>query len=207
MNLIKSKLSEVDLPPIAELRTGDLIVQTSGSSQSLAIGWATGSLYTHMGMVRVYRGQAFVIEAVGPVRIVSLERFIRRGKLSRYSIYRHGDVDDKMSRRIWRNAKKYLGRSYDLHFSFANSRIYCSELVFLAYKKGGIVLGSVEELGELNLGGPFVDKILKKRWRGHPACKKAKSFEQCEPLAKKATLITPASIVDDKKLRVVTSTY
>ncbi len=94
-----------------------------------------------------------------------------------------------------------------MYFSFKNKSIYCSELVYLAYQKSGIGIGNLEELGELNIGGPFVDKILKKRWRKHPSCKNVKSFKACEPLARKTLLITPASIVDDKALRRVTSTY
>lgn len=58
------------LPP---LQNGDLVFQTQRSSQDVAIMYATGSLYSHMGIVKIPPdGEPHVIEAVGPVREITL---------------------------------------------------------------------------------------------------------------------------------------
>mgnify|MGYP003875888379 CR=1 FL=1 len=196
-----------ELPDVKQLRTGDIIVQTSASSQSLAIGWATKSLYTHVGMVRVYGGRAYVIEAVGPVRVIPLAKFIAKGRLHHYAIFRLPGLTSAEEHRLWRAAKTHLGKRYDLYFSFANKSIYCSELVHLAYSAIGKPVGEVEQLGDLDLGGPFVDKLLKNRWKRHPACRGAKTLAACRPRAEKARLITPASLAADPRLQTVVSTY
>ncbi len=54
------------LPP---LRTGDLAFQTTADSQAGAIIVASGSPYSHMGIINVdSSGNVTVVEAIGPVR-------------------------------------------------------------------------------------------------------------------------------------------
>jgi hypothetical protein len=65
-----------DPPPV---RDGDLIFQTSRSSQSVAIQRATGSVYSHMGLVLFRDGQPYVYEAIATVRFTPLDRWIARG--------------------------------------------------------------------------------------------------------------------------------
>ena len=62
------------------VRDGDLIFQTSRSSQSLAIQRATGSPYSHMGLIFIRDGQPYVFEAIATVRLTPLDRWIARGE-------------------------------------------------------------------------------------------------------------------------------
>ena len=55
-------------------RTGDIVFQESTSSQSTAIAAATGSRWTHVGVVFIEGGEARVFEGVQPVGSSSLER-------------------------------------------------------------------------------------------------------------------------------------
>ena len=57
---------------------GDIIFQTSKSSQSLAIQRATGSRYSHMGLIFLRAGKPFVFEAVSPVKYTPLDQWIAR---------------------------------------------------------------------------------------------------------------------------------
>jgi hypothetical protein len=49
------------------LQSGDLVFETSASSQSAAIRWATGSRWSHVGIVDVTEDGVAVIEAIGKV--------------------------------------------------------------------------------------------------------------------------------------------
>jgi hypothetical protein len=51
-----------------EIKNGDLIFQTSLSSQSKAIQLATNSKYSHCGIVYSDNGQFYVFEAIQPVK-------------------------------------------------------------------------------------------------------------------------------------------
>lgn len=71
-----------------EPRDGDIIFHTSRSAQSLAIQKATGSRYSHMGIVYVKDGAASVFEAVEPVKLTPLTEWIARGVGGRYVVKR-----------------------------------------------------------------------------------------------------------------------
>src|SRR5262245_19120850 len=80
-------------PPPAAARqptwqNGDVVLQTSGSAQSAAIQIATGSPYSHTGLVEVAPDGVFVIEAIGTVSRTPINRWIRRGQGRRYTALR-----------------------------------------------------------------------------------------------------------------------
>src|SRR5262245_32171996 len=61
------------------VKDGDLIFQTSRSSQSLAIQRPTASRYSHMGLILYRDGKPYVFEAVATVRFTALDQWIARG--------------------------------------------------------------------------------------------------------------------------------
>ena len=64
----------------SELMDGDIIFQTSLSSQSEAIQIVTHSKYSHMGMLYKNGTEIYVLEAVQPVKLTPLKKWIARGK-------------------------------------------------------------------------------------------------------------------------------
>ncbi|HEX9603745.1 MAG TPA: peptidase, partial [Myxococcales bacterium] len=60
------------LPASLRVREGDLVFHRSRSAQSQAVALATGSAYTHMGVVLVSNGRLVVLEAVQPVKLTPL---------------------------------------------------------------------------------------------------------------------------------------
>src|SRR5689334_18853796 len=66
--------------PPSQLRDGDIIFRSSQSSQSEAIQRATGSPYSHMGVVLFRAGAAYVFEAESRVRYTPLAAWIARGR-------------------------------------------------------------------------------------------------------------------------------
>ena len=65
------------------VKDGDIIFHTSNSAQSLAIQRATGSKYSHMGLVVHRDGRPFVFEAINTVQFTPLDRWIARGNTVR----------------------------------------------------------------------------------------------------------------------------
>jgi hypothetical protein len=152
-----------------ELRDGDIIFQTSRSSQSLAIQRATRSPYSHMGMV-VYRdGKPFVFEASATVRFTPLQAWIERGEGGHYIVKRlresAGRVTPETMKKAHALVRQLQGRSYDLTFEWSDKRMYCSELVWKIYERVlGVRIGELQKLGEFDLTDPAVRVKIRERY-------------------------------------------
>lgn len=189
-------------------QTGDIIFHTSQSGQADSIIWATESPYSHVGIVEVAGAQKYVIEAVSPVSRTPLANWIRRGKNARYAVFRYRTgLSPRQQQAVLAAAKKYLGRPYDPYFTFNNTAIYCSELVWLAFQEAGIQLGRVERVKDLKIDGDLVMALAKKRWKQHPLCKGLRDFQQCWARVLEDELITPASLSRDNQLARTQNTY
>lgn len=201
-------VSANDLPP---LRTGDIIFQTSHSSQSLAILLASGSAYSHMGIIEIdANNQPLVEEATGPVKSTPLDQWIKHGTGSRITIKRVINLNPEQANAVLKAAHNYDGLPYDIFFLPGKDAIYCSELVELAFKDGAnIELGKFKKVKSLNIDNFAVRKLIEKRWRKHPLCQPAgnETFETCFSKILEQDLITPASISSDDKLQSIYSNY
>jgi hypothetical protein len=149
-------------------KEGDIVFQTSLSRQSRAIQIATGSPYSHMGIILFRNGKPYVFEAVQPVKYTPFKTWAARGKDGQYVAKRlRKSLDTKTIALFHREAKEYLGKPYDLAFEWSDQRIYCSELVWKLYKAANIELAPLARLGSFNLDAPEVRKILKQRYGNH----------------------------------------
>ncbi len=148
------------------LQDGDLIFHTSRSAQSLAIQQATGSRYSHMGVVVWRNGKPFVFEAVKTVRLTPLTAWIARGEGGHFVAKRLRQPLDAASRvKLLRTAATFAGRPYDLTFEWSDARIYCSELVWKLYDRAlGIRIGALQRLREFKLDDPAVRRKLVERY-------------------------------------------
>lgn len=113
--------------PITDVREGDIIFHTSQSSQSPLIQIATQSKITHCGVIVMRDGEPYVLETLRTLVLTPLDKFIARGKDNKYWLKR----SDKENIKI--EYAHYLGKTYDLAFSFDNDIYYCSELVYDIY--------------------------------------------------------------------------
>lgn len=197
-----------DLPP---LKTGDLVFQKTRTSASDAIMLASGTAYTHMGIVEVDKaGRATVIEAVGPVRTVPLADWIGKGEGRRITVKRVKGLSEAGAKAAVAGARRYLGRPYDHFFYETRDSIYCSELVYAAFKDGpGLTVGREEKVSALNIDTAAAQKLIRERWKAHPLCraKGARTFEACYDLILEQTLVTPASIARDPQMETVYSSF
>lgn len=144
---------------------GDIIFHKSQSSQSSAIAEATGSSWSHVGIIVKNGNDTFVAEAIQPVTITSLRGFIARGKNSEFKVYRFKHYNNKtMKLKLYSTLRTYYGKNYDIYFEFGNDRIYCSELVYKVFKAvTGQEVGRPQKMKELNLSGPHVQKLIQDR--------------------------------------------
>jgi hypothetical protein len=164
--LLPSFSSQAATPTVHE---GDIIFQTSRSSQSLAIQQATQSPYSHMGIILFKDGKPFVFEAIATVRFTPLDKWIERGQGAHYVLKRLSQAQTLLSEknldRLRHDARHFEGRPYDLTFEWSDQRIYCSELVWKLYKNAlGIEVGKLQHLREFKLDTPAVKAKLFERY-------------------------------------------
>ncbi len=191
----------------AALRDADLVFHTSTSTQAQAIVWATASPYAHVGLVERRGEQVYVLEAVQPVKRTAWAAWTRRGLGGHVTVLRHPGLDPTARTTVLDAARRYLGRPYDLTFAPGDDRLYCSELIYLAFAAVGVRLGTWTPASELGLASPPVQALLRRRWRTHPACAGASSLEACMPALGRTEIVTPASLRGDPRLTLVASSY
>ncbi|HYF69504.1 MAG TPA: YiiX family permuted papain-like enzyme [Ohtaekwangia sp.] len=188
------KLAKTETVFDDEFRNGDIIFQTSRSTQSKAIQLATKSKYSHMGIIYETAGEYYVYEAVQPVKLTKLNDWIKRGESSHYVLKRLKNSERLLTNENLKKMKdfgeRFKGKNYDRYFEWSDDKIYCSELVWKIYKETfGIEVGDLQELREFDLTNDIVRKQMKARY-GNKI-----------PLDEK--VISPAAMFDSDKLITV----
>ncbi len=168
------------------LEAGDLVFETSSSSQSAAIQWATRSPWSHVGIVDVGRDGVFVIEALGKVSRTPWRAWRRRAlRGGALLVSRPRTLSAAQRAAAVVRSKAFLGKRYDPRFGWGDDRIYCSELVVKAYERAaGVSLGRRERVGDLRLVG--IEGAMARRWGGK--------------VPEDLVLVTPASLAEDGRL-------
>jgi len=154
---------------VSPLKNGDIIFQTSQSSQSKAIQYATGSKFSHMGIIYLQNDKPYVYEAIQPVKLTALDKWIKRGEKGHYVVKRlknseHFLKPDVLSK-MKRVGEKYRGKDYDLYFGWSDERIYCSELIWKIYKEAvNLEIGKLQKIKDFDLSHPLVKAKIKERY-------------------------------------------
>ena len=147
---------------------GDVIFQSLPYGPVVwAIEGVTKSPYSHCGIVGQRDGQWVVYEAIGSVRITSLKKFLWRGRGGGFAVYRLQDEHREHIPETLRCCEKYLGRPYDFRYRLDDEKIYCSELVYKAFRDAtdGQQLGDFVKFGDMNWG-PY--EVLIRQIEGGP---------------------------------------
>ncbi len=152
-----------------EYKEGDIIFQSSMSGQSMAIQLATGSKYSHVGMLFKEKNKWFVYEAIQPVCVTPIEQWINRGDNNHYVVKRLSNADSLLSPEVIGQmksiAKKYIGENYDIYFEWSDENIYCSELVWKIFKQTtDLEIGKLQALKEFDFSHPIVQATAKERY-------------------------------------------
>ncbi len=179
-------------------KDGDMIFQTSQSSQCEAVRIATNSKFSHCGIIYILNGKHFVYEAVQPVKITPLEEWVTHGKDGSYVIKRlkksEKTLDASTLKKMKEYGKQFNNKNYDLYFEWSDDKIYCSELIWKIYKNGAnIELCKLEKLKSFNLQNDKVQAILKERYGNN--------------IPLEENVVAPSQIVDSPLLETVIDTY
>ena len=161
--------SKVTAQQMDTLMEGDILFQISTSGQGKAIQLATNSPYSHCGILFRDNNEWMVFEGVQPVKKTKLSDWINRGEGHHYVSKRHKDAASLLTKavkeKMKEEAKKLVGKNYDLTFEWNDDRIYCSELVYKIYQRGaGIEVGKLQKLREFDLSNPIVKAKLVERY-------------------------------------------
>lgn len=187
---VSTSTSVPTVPPISDfkdLADGDIVLQTSRSSQSQAIQFATHSKWSHVGVVLHIRGKAFVYEAHGPVAARTLEAFVSSGVDGKIMARRvRGGLNTEQLQLLNKVGRTFAGKPYDAYFNWDDSQIYCSELVYKMFDRAlNIKVGRLQKLGDMDLSSPIVKQKLKERYG--------------DDIPYGETVLTPAAIANDNE--------
>ncbi len=179
------------LPAVNE---GDIIFHTSRSAQSLAVQQATGSRYSHMGLILFRQGRPYVFEASARVKYTPLAEWIGRGTGGHFVVQRLKTARQTLTpdalEKLRVAAGTFADKPYDLTFEWNDRRIYCSELVWKIYERAlGIQIGKLQKISEFNLDAPAVKQKIRERYGNRV------------PLNE--TVISPQAIFESSLLTVV----
>ena len=193
-----SKVEVEQLASEGEIKNGDLIFQTSLSRQSKAIQLATKSKYSHCGIIYKDGNNFFVFEAVQPVKLTSLDKWIARGEDGKYVMKRLKNADKILTSSVLKKMKligdRFRGKNYDLTFEWSDDKIYCSELIWKIYKRAtGIEIGKLEKLSDFDLTNQLVKKTMKERYGNK--------------IPTEEIVISPEAIFQSELLKTVKSNY
>lgn len=151
-----------------QARAGDVIFQSLNTSQSLALRIATGSEYTHCGIILEKDGKLQVFEAVQPVIWTPLDEWIARGEKGHYVLMRLKDTSPLTPEALaamLNDTHNYEGKPYDIFFQWSDEKIYCSELVWKLYQRNtGLELGPLRRIADYNLDHEEVLRIARQRY-------------------------------------------
>ena len=153
--------------PAFDLREGDIVFSSSARGQGEAVIAATGSPYTHCGIVFEKDGQLMVLEAVQPVGVTTLKDFIAHSRPEIFTARRLKFTvtpEARQKAREWALAQ--IGRDYDARFAWDDGKLYCSELVWKIYQHAGVELCPPRHFRDYDLQRPAVRKIVEQRYGG-----------------------------------------
>lgn len=134
---------------------GDVLFQALPHQEVVdAIEGATDSDFSHCGIVAKVDGKWIVYEALGKVRETPLYDFLLRGRERGFAVYRWKAGERERVPTIMERARAMLGRPYDTRYKMDDERIYCSELIYKAYRDAtaGGQAGKLVRLGDLKWG-------------------------------------------------------
>lgn len=193
-NVVSKGKSSFD---ISILKEGDVIFQTDNHGQSLAVQKATLSKYSHVGILFKDNGKWMVYEAIQPVLKSSFSSFVKRGDQGHFTISRYKNSKVELTAEKIKKMKSFFekveGKDYDILFEWSDKYWYCSELVWKMYESVGIKVSEYEKFGQYNLEDPYVQEIIKRRFKNG--------------VNKNETVITPKGIYESKLMEEVYTNY
>lgn len=118
----------------------------------VAIEGITESNYSHVGVLLNRGGEWTVIEASRPgVIYTPFEKWKTKGRKGRWAAYRLKTAHQEHIPQFLENLKPHIGKPYDFKYELSENKLYCSELVYHAWKNStGQEMGKLTRMRDLN---------------------------------------------------------
>ena len=131
---------------------GDIVFQSLPKMDLVvAIEGVTHSPYSHVGLAIQKENNWYVREAIGGVLDTPLHQWILRGRQGGLDVYRLKKEYQKDIPQLLKETEKYMGLPYDVKYDMDDEKIYCSELIYKAYRDAtGKKMGKLVALGNMN---------------------------------------------------------
>ncbi len=155
-----TSITKSDKIPTYEPSEGDLVFQALPLDVDLiqAIEGITQSHYSHVGVLLRRKEKWTVIEACAlGVIYTPFEKWKTNGRNDRWAAYRLKPQYRPLIPKFLKNLHPHAGKPYDFKYEFTDDKLYCSELVFHAWKKA-----SNEDMGKR-------ENVLSLNWKPYLA--------------------------------------
>lgn len=165
---LKSEIKAIKLKEtneiLARTKEWDIVFQTSNSRQSKAIEKATDSNITHMWILVKHNWKMMVLEASSTVKFTDFEEWKSRWRWWDIYVKRLWWISDEKIQKVLNEAKKYTWKRYDTLFQMDSNQIYCSELIYKAFKDWAwIEIWNTQKIWDLNFSSIDVQTLFIKR--------------------------------------------
>jgi hypothetical protein len=152
----------------SRLQDGDLIFIRQANPIFLRVAETTRSWETHVGIIfSGPDGSWLVAESRFPrSTITPLKKFIARSEHGRCTITRyHAGLSPEEKQRLRQSAGARMGKWYNLGFNYDSPRLYCSKLVFDAYREAaGVPVGTLTTFRQLLAENPRAPLAFWRAW-------------------------------------------
>jgi GAF domain-containing protein len=182
------------------LRSGDIVFQDSSprSVQAGSIKALTRSDWSHCGIYfERPNGRPVIIDGNGGEGEVAWQDWRGHGRDGRFAAYRlRNSLSDGQLRGLWTAANRYDRKPYDFKFAWGDAEIYCSELIWKAYRDAaGLEVGRIQRLKDFDLRSSLALPLIKRdRGWGSVAIAEAHGDER---------VVSPQAIADSNFLQRV----
>ena len=154
------------------MKDGDIVFQNISSEQNKTLQSITHSKFNNCGVVLSDSvGNLFVYEALDSVTQTPLTNWVKKGEDKHFVILRLKTAGNILSKGILSKMKKIaamqIGKSYDEQFSWDDSKMYSSELVYKIYfYTTGLQLAETKTLKTFDLSNDTLKNKLQELYHG-----------------------------------------
>jgi len=135
-----------------DYQTGDVVFQQIDGALGKLVQGLTRSPFDHCGIIIVNADQSIdVLEAITRVQRTKLKTWKARGVGQRILQMRPLQKFREHLTTFIQQAENFVGRPYDRGFAMDDERVYCSELIYKAFRSAtGVALAPFQKRAELN---------------------------------------------------------
>ena len=154
--------------PAAPYQVGDIVFIRIANFFYRRVAAATNSWTSHVGMIDHREGSEWIVaESTIPRSCYTpLTKFLRRSEQGKHAVLRlQTPLDTAAQTRLQHEAKRRMGRWYDLGFDLDARHQFCSKFIYEVYRDAvGVSIGTIESFRDLLARNPHVSQTFWRFW-------------------------------------------